>query len=148
MSFSKNEVHTVENILKKLDSDLPDSERESFLKILLNSASTFILLLEVSIVWQANLCNTQIQIATLKEKIRFFQIGIDMAKKYQYEEEEIESFEKHIQSCHEELNQVQSTFEISQNHAKKSQELIAPFLDKYRTITEQKEASQNDYELK
>lgn len=61
MSFTKVEIHTVDNILKKLDSDLSDSERQSFINILLDSASTTISLLDVAGVWQA-----------LKKRLEYF----------------------------------------------------------------------------
>lgn len=79
---SNDNVHTKETILAKLDTDLTDAERKSYLNILLESPDTTHLLTIVALEWEIKLLEQQKKILTLKESIRIKNCYIDSNKKH------------------------------------------------------------------
>lgn len=84
-SSNTSPVHTIENIIAKLNSDLSEPEREGFLKILMESPDTLELLGEAALEWEKRLNNKPIAIKTSTG-------GIDL--KYSLYEESVRYAEK------------------------------------------------------
>ena len=115
--------HTTDSIIDRLDSDLSDSERKSFLKILVDSPQTLELLSEVTMMWEKRLVFMNNMIKTLKRDSspKYLSIG-DVASTNQSTKQKVSTLSKH-----------QLAYEKSARNA----EISLCFLDELLTETEQ-----------
>ena len=127
-------MHTTTNILAKLDSDLTDAVRKSYLNILLQSPVTAHLLTIVALEWKKKLLEQQLDIAKVKESIRIKTCYIDAHKEYPSSDsdEKIELMQKSIDQDTIRLNKLQAVNAVSAAHAEKSLILFGPALEELK----------------
>ena len=136
--LSANEMaHTKENIFAKLDTDLTDSERKSYLNILLATPETTQLLTLVALEWKNKLLEQQIKIEVLKERIRLRSCDIELRKKYKIDDNKIESIQKSIDKDVIDLRIVQSAFDTSVVRAEKAMIIVVPALNEAKQQMEE-----------
>jgi hypothetical protein len=119
----EHRAHTTESIIAKLDSDLSDSERKSFLKILVNSPQTLELLSDVTVAWEQRLVSIYNEIKTLKRDSAPKYLSIDnVSSTNQYTETDVSTLTKQ---------------QLAYEHSARNAELSLCFLDEILTETEQ-----------
>lgn len=128
---SELQVHNVDNIIAKLNSNLTDAERRSFLGILMASEKTVAILVFAIFEWQNRLLNQKNDIEILKEKIRINNCSIDAINNLdttlsQKDINRIHVAQTKIDEDNSTLTRVQAKYDESSLYATKSLDIIGP----------------------
>ncbi|EKD71082.1 MAG: hypothetical protein ACD_46C00278G0009 [uncultured bacterium] len=134
-------VHTKESILKKLDSDMTDTERQSFINNLVQSFDTALLLNYVALEWKMKLLEKKSQLITFEERVRVKNIYIGVYNNADEvgAEEKIRKMKISLHEDAEQLKVIKTNYEVSTARAEKSLALFAPIANQLQQMTDNAE---------